>query len=102
MEALDKVVKANADGTFTITIDISSLAESNWAYTGHMSFGAGIENMPENTEPGNNGGPADLKLSVAIDQTVTFKGKTFQLISVPEGGDANFWGCLGLKVSDAA
>lgn len=87
-------VTAQADGTFTLKMDVTSLPE--YAYTGHIE-------KDRTTGGDEEPVPPDCKIDAAIDTKVTVGGKEYNLISVPGSIDGNeFWGCLGLVVKTAA
>lgn len=80
-----------ADGEFKVEFDISSLKA--FAYTTHFVWHA-VAN-PDDENP-------DLKLDVAIDETVKIGNKNYRLISIPNAGDdgKKFWGTVGLVIEE--
>ena len=50
----------------------------------------------------SDGGAADYKITEKVDKTVTLGGKKYQLINFP-GSDKpeEYYGCVGLKITDA-
>ena len=75
------------DGTFTIAYDVTDMGI--YAYTMHLN-------------KKSDGGAADYKITEKVDKTVTLGGKKYQLINFP-GSDKpeEYYGCVGLKITDA-
>ena len=72
------------NGTFTVTYDVTAV--ENYAYT--MHFGRNEKD--------------DFKITEKVDKTVTLGGKKYQLINFPGSGEAHeYYGCVGLKITDA-
>lgn len=83
--------KTEGDGTtytYQAKYDITSLGSSNYCYTGHYFCSTGP----------NNG---DFKPNVeSFTKEVNLGGKKFTLSYTKGGGDGDFWGCVGLIISD--
>lgn len=72
------------NGTFTVTYDVTAV--ENYAYT--MHFGRNEKD--------------DFKITEKVDKTVTLGGKNYQIVNFPGSGEAHeYYGCVGLKISDA-
>lgn len=101
MRVFEGVPTINADGTWEIKFDISTLVTGEGAvdynYTSHFSLD-GKDKDP--TKEAKDGGPADLKLATSFEQSVEFNGATVKMISVAGSDDgATYWGCIGINVS---
>lgn len=75
------------NGVFTIKYEVTSVA--NYAYTMHF-------------DKKEDGGVADFKITAKVDKTVTLGGKKYQIVNFPGSGEAHeYYGCVGLKITDA-
>lgn len=90
----DKIITVNDDKTFTVVTDVTDIAWSETTlpkqcYTFHL----GREGE------GSDGQNPDLKLTNAINESVTANGKVYTIVSKPgASAGVDFWGCLGLII----
>jgi len=81
-------IVANSDGSWTASYDISSLAA--YFYTAHFGVLTSESKIP------------DYKIATPLDASVTIGSLKYELVSVPGSTDgADFWGCIGLKITAA-
>lgn len=83
----DTKVTANSDGTFTIKLKVTEVADN--AYTGHLQ-----------TDYSGSGDPADFKFGETVNLEVTLGNRTYKLVSWPEEENIGeyFWNCVGLII----
>lgn len=101
MKVFEGVLTTNEDGTWAIKYDISTLVTGdgakNYNYTSHFSLNG--KAMDATKDP-SSGGPADLKLADSFEKSVEFNGVTVMMSSAVGSDDgAQYWGCVGIKVS---